>query len=360
MLKYLQSLPIDNAFRRYSKDAFSRADEADDAVFYAEDRFVSHVDSVALSTITDVIAQLVREKEPVLLDLMASWDSHLPDTIQPARVIGLGLNENELSENKALSEFVIHDLNKNPQLPFDNGAFDAVTCTLSIDYMTRPQEVFQEVNRILKPGGLFLVTFSNRFFPPKVVKIWRETCEEERVLLVADFFDGSPGFEQPRVFVSKGRPRPKDDKYAHLGIPSDPVYAVYADKRGGIENSRRIVVDRQQVEHRFSPEEIQQRKRRVKDTGCCPYCDERLKKWEVPDSPYIEWSSEFQYICFNDECAYFVGGWNMMASQGNPCSYRFMYDPPTDGCHPIPVLSSKALRDGIVHDEQVSSTTHAT
>jgi SAM-dependent methyltransferase len=351
MLRYLQSLPVENAIRRFSKDAFSRTDETDDAVFYAKDRFVSHLDSVALSTIEDVIGQLVIDEEPVILDLMASWDSHIADTIHPAKMIGLGLNENELSENKALSEFVIHDINKNPRLPFDSGVFDAVTCSLSVDYMTHPLEVFREVVRILAPGGLFLVTFSNRFFPPKVVRIWRDASEEERVLLVADFFDEAPGFEQPRVFVSKGKPRPKDDKYAHLGIPSDPVYAVYAAKRGGFDKSRKIIVDLQRTPYPFSKEEIEQRRSRVKDTFRCPYCDERLNKWEVPDSPYIEWPSEFQYICFNDECAYFVGGWHTMASQGNPCSYRFMYDPPTDGCHPIPVLSRQALRDGIVNGE---------
>jgi len=129
------------------------------------------------------------------------------------------------------------------------------------------------------------------------------------------------------------------------------VYAVYAVKRGGFDNTRKIVVDRQRVPHPFNEEEIEQRKRRVKVTFRCPYCDERLAKWEVADSPYIEWPSEFQYICFNDQCAYFLGGWGAMATQGNPCSYRFMYDPPTDGRHPIPVLSREALKDGIIDSE---------
>ena len=101
----------------------------------------------------------------------------------------------------------------------------------------------------------------------------------------------------------------------------------------------------------FNEDEIAARRRRVKETFRCPYCDEKLAKWRVPDSPFNEWPSEFQYICFNDECAYFVGGWGTMASQGNPCSYRLMYDPLTDGCHPIAVLSPNALRDGIVKKE---------
>jgi SAM-dependent methyltransferase len=349
MFTYLNSLPVANKrLGRFPSDAFARADETDDALFYAQERLVSHLDSVALRTVEDVIAQLVIEQEPVILDLMASWDSHIPDSVQPAKVVGLGLNERELSANRALSEFVVHDLNKDPRLPFVDGQFDAAICTVSVDYMTRPLDVFREVGRVLQPGGLFLVVFSNRFFPPKVVKIWREAGEEERVLLVADLFDESAVFDLPRVFVSRGKPRPKDDKYAQLGIPSDPVYAVYSDRRGGFDLRRKIVVDRQRIPYPVSEEEIGERKARIKDTLRCPYCDEMLEKWEVPDTPFVEWPSEFQFICFNDECAYFLGGWSTMASQGNPCSYRFMYDPLTDGCHPIPVLSRDALREGIV------------
>ena len=352
MFRYSNSL---SAARRslagFPRDAFARTDETDDAIFYAQERIVSHLDSVALRTVEDVIAQLVIEEEPIILDLMASWDSHIPNSIEPAEVVGLGLNEDELSANEALSEFVVHDLNKDPRLPFADGQFDAVICTVSVDYMTRPLEVFRDVGRVLQPGGLFLVIFSNRYFPPKVVKMWRETSEEERVLLVADFFDETAAFEQPRVFVSRGKPRPKDDKYAHLGIPSDPVYAVYADRRGGFDLRRKIVADRQRIPYPVSEEEIQRRKTRVKDTLRCPYCDQGLEKWKVPDTPFVEWPSEFQFICFNDVCAYFVGGWGAMASQGNPCSYRFMYDPLTNGCHAIPVLTAKALREGIVEGE---------
>ena len=95
-------------------------------------------------------------------------------------------------------------------------------------------------------------------------------------------------------------------------------------------------------------EEISAKKRIVKETLCCPYCDLPLDKWEVPDSPFIEWPSQYQFICFNDECSYFKRGWETMARQGGVGSYRFMFDPPTGGCYNVVVLSSDALRDGIV------------
>jgi len=103
------------------------------------------------------------------------------------------------------------------------------------------------------------------------------------------------------------------------------------------------------TEYPFSNQEIQKRTHEVKTTLRCPHCDTKLDKWQVPDTPFMEWASEFQYICFNDDYAYFKAGWRAMASQGNSCSYRFMYDPSSDGCHPIPVLTKEALREHIVY-----------
>jgi hypothetical protein len=93
-------------------------------------------------------------------------------------------------------------------------------------------------------------------------------------------------------------------------------------------------------------------KRHVPEAFCCPHCGVKLSKWEVPDSPFNEWPSEYQYICFNDECSYFVGGWETLAAQGSFGSYRFMYDPTTGGCHPVAVLSKAALRDGIMGSQE--------
>ena len=335
---YAQDVP-------FPADAFRRLDESDDARFYATDRFVQHLDSLALSTIEQLVGGLVTEAEPRVLDLMASWDSHLPSVLAGATVVGLGLNERELAENPALSEHVLHDLNRDPVLPFPTDTFDAVLCTVSVDYLTRPVEVFRDVARVLKPGGLFLVTFSNRFFPPKVVSIWRDASEEERVDLVRAYFARSGGFAEPRLFVSKGRPRPETDRYAGLGVPSDPVYAVFADAQGG-SGATRPLPDLFAVER----EAVRKRKRAVSKSLRCPHCMEQLSKWEVPQTPFTQWSSTYQYVCFNDECPYYAGGWNTLAGQGNRGSHRFMYDPDSGGCHSMPVPSAKAFRTSIVSD----------
>ncbi|MGA7875256.1 MAG: methyltransferase domain-containing protein, partial [Desulfoferrobacter sp.] len=235
--KLEETLSIDDLF---GKNAFSRLDETEDGIFYARDRFVSHLDSTALGTVEKLIGQLVVEQNASILDLMAGWDSHIPAEIKPSRVVGLGLNKNELEQNSSLTEYVLHDLNKNSSLPFPDVSFDAVINVVSVDYMTKPIETFREVGRILKPGGLFLVIFSSRMFPQKATQVWRQAGENERIILVEEFFRYSEMFEVPKVFVSKGMPRPQDDKYAHLGIPSDPIYAVYADRigAGGSHKSR--------------------------------------------------------------------------------------------------------------------------
>ncbi|GLI35238.1 methyltransferase domain-containing protein [Desulforhabdus amnigena] len=337
----------------FAPGAFSRMDETDDKSFYARDRFVQHLDRLALSTVEKLVGELINEEKPVILDLMAGWDSHIPNTLSPSRVVGLGLNRNELTQNKALSDFVIHDLNEETALPFPDNTFDAVINTVSVDYMTRPFEVFSEVKRILKPGGLFLVIFSNRMFPQKATRVWQESSEQERVVMVEQFFNLTEGFEKPRTFVSKGRPRPKDDKYAHLGIPSDPVYAVYADKKGAPAHKKPRPEVRVYSEHEWSDEELKQRMQNVKHTLLCPYCGEKMKKWRVPVSPFSTWDIEFAYICFNDECGYLLRGWESMSRQGNRgYSYRVMYDPARNCCMPLPVPTLHALKEGIVEDEE--------
>ncbi|MFC1534996.1 class I SAM-dependent methyltransferase [Thermodesulfobacteriota bacterium] len=336
----------------YYDDAFSRLDENDDSLFYQKDRFVNHLDETALKTVEHLIGLLIREKDPVMLDLMAGWDSHIPDSIKPKRLVALGLNKRELEANSLVTDAMIHDLNKDPLLPFSNNTFDAVICTVSVDYMTMPVEVFKEVQRILKPGGVFIVIFSNRMFPQKAVKVWREADDNERLILVQEFFEAAGGFERIREFVSVGRPRPKDDKYSSTVTASDPVYAVYAVKQGGPPSWYPREILPPEYGEKVRKEEMEIRKRRIKDTLKCPHCGESLKKWKVPDNPFCyTWDCEYMYICFNDECPYFVRGWDLMSSQGNRgTSYRLMYNPEKDRCMPVPVPSPKALREGILED----------
>ncbi|KAL9255034.1 hypothetical protein AKJ16_DCAP10465 [Drosera capensis] len=79
--------------------------------------------------------------------------SHFPAGYKQERVVGLGLNEEELKRKRASTEYVVQDLKINPQLPFEDRSFDVITNVVSVDYLTKPIEVFREMCRVLKPGA---------------------------------------------------------------------------------------------------------------------------------------------------------------------------------------------------------------
>ena len=197
-----------------------------DAAFYATPRKVGHVDSQARENIAKVYSRLLSGRQRVL-DLMAGWQSHLPDGVTAT---GLGMNTEEMSENPALSSHVVHDLNADPALPFADRAFEAVICSLSVEYLTHPLEVFSEIARVLEPGGLCVMVFSHRWFPDQAVRIWTELHEFERAGLVTEYFRQSGGFKDLSALSERGWPRPMDarDRYYPLIQHSDPVHVVWA------------------------------------------------------------------------------------------------------------------------------------
>lgn len=214
----------------FSDAPFIRRDEQDDRLFYERPRLVHHLDLTARDMVADVYRRFVKDGMQVL-DLMSSWTSHLPEGVRPAKVSGIGMNHAELEQNSRLSDFKVHDLNADPRLPFAGGTFDAVLCTVSVEYLTRPIDIFRDVARVLKPGGIFVVTFSNRWFPPKVIRIWEELHEFERVGLVMEYFLRSDTFDNLGTYSMRGLPRPNDDKYARELAYSDPVYAVWGNTK---------------------------------------------------------------------------------------------------------------------------------
>ncbi len=84
-----------------------------------------------------------------------------------------------------------------------------------------------------------------------------------------------------------------------------------------------------------------------KTSPCCPYCGQKMKKWRVPVAS--TWPNDFFYVCFNDECPYFVEGWqHMWEKQATKASYRCRIDPDTGKSAPIPVWSYDALKQDII------------
>lgn len=185
--------------------------------FYAQPRLVNHIDDGAIAALGEFYRRALPDGGHVL-DLMSSWVSHLPADVTYAGVTGLGLNQVELERNPVLTRRTVHDLNENPALPYATDEFDGAIVSVSIQYLTQPVEVFAEVGRVLKPGAPFAVTFSNRMFPTKAIRIWQLLGDEARANLVALYFELSGAFEKARAFDLSPAPG-----------RSDPVYAVVAE-----------------------------------------------------------------------------------------------------------------------------------
>lgn len=159
-----------------------------------------------------------------VLDLCASFTSHYPPGAAEryfARCAVLGLNGLELAANKGASEWKVHNLNEKPAMPFyETGAFDVVTCSLSADYLTSPREVFEEIFRVLKPGGLACMAFTNRCFPNKVVPKWLAPFEDAaHIRHIGSYFH----FTGPWADLAVADVTPP-------GFGTDPMYVVQARK----------------------------------------------------------------------------------------------------------------------------------
>ncbi len=327
-------------------DAFSREDESSDTAFYTRPRLVEHLDVAARERVSQLFDSLIVEDNPRVLDLMAAVSSHLPKHRKISELVGLGLNEEELQANQRLSKYVIQDLNETPALPFDDESFDVVLNTVSVQYITDPGRVFADVGRVLKPGGLFVVVFSDRSFPTKAIKVWELLTAEERIKFVTKFMEETGTFFAPRSYISQGHPRPKDDKYAHLGIPSDPIYAVFADKKGGDPNRPTRTIPHNTVA--MPPDEvIERRKAEIQQTMQCPYCASILYRWRITENPWSTWDHDL-HVCLNDSCPYLVRGWQEMYRQGNSgMSYRLVYDKQKNSYLTIPIPSLNVIKQSV-------------
>ena len=198
---------------------FQREDESDDGLFYSSPRLVVHIDDNAIEAVGRVFLDLI-PPDSVVLDLMSSWRSHWPQGHPKKRMVGLGLNAPEMQDNPDLDEYIIHDLNRNPVLPFEDAAFDAVVITVSAQYLAQPVETFRQINRVLKPGGAFIVTFSNRMFPTKAVRIWRNSTDQGRMELLASYTEAAGNFTGIRAGLVNQEQSP----------PGDPLFAVVCRK----------------------------------------------------------------------------------------------------------------------------------
>jgi SAM-dependent methyltransferase len=192
---------------------FDRADRSRDAGFYSSPRLVTHLDDQAIAAVGALYDDLGISGD--VLDLMSSWVSHF--RTPPAHLTVLGMNSDELAANPSAGVAVVHDLNAEPRLPFPDESFDAVVCCVSVDYLTRPIEVFTDVARVLRSGGPFVCAFSNRCFPTKAVRGWLYADDDQRCEIVEQYFRLAGRWDEPR-----------SQRRTPASHPGDPLFAVWA------------------------------------------------------------------------------------------------------------------------------------
>jgi SAM-dependent methyltransferase len=199
----------------FPPDAFRKQDESPDGEFYAYPRLVNHIDDFAIACVGQAYQRFLPEGGE-FLDLMTSHVSHFPKGMTLGKVAGLGMNAVELSNNPVLSERKIKDLNEDPTLPYEDNRFDGVVICVSIQYLTRPVEVFAEIGRVLKPGAPLVIAFSNRCFPTKAIEAWRLLDDSGHAHLIDEMLPADP---ELRRRVANG------EEY------TDPLFVVVATKK---------------------------------------------------------------------------------------------------------------------------------
>ena len=201
-----------------------KLDESNDEYFYANPKFVYHLDSNFRRYLSKIYQEEIKANSTVL-DLMSSWDSYLPLEKRYKKVIGHGLNKDELEKNKILNTFWIQNFNLSQDIPLESGSVDYCLMVAAWQYLQYPENLTKEIARILSDEGQIFVSFSNRAFWHKAPNIWTYSTEEERLKYVRKVLI-SNGFDEPKLIK-------KFNSQTFSFLPflnKDPFYCLIARK----------------------------------------------------------------------------------------------------------------------------------
>ena len=202
-----------------------KQDNNDDVIFYSKARLVHHLDNSFRAKLRNLYKNYILA-DKVILDLTSSWDSHLPENINYKKVIGHGLNQYELQSNKSLDSYWVQDLNKKQILPLDSNSIDYCLLVAGWQYLQQPELVSTEILRVVKPKGLFIISFSNRAFWTKASNIWIKSNDIERIDYVKKVLTAQ-GWS---IKAIKQDFTNNSSLFSFLNPVSDPFYSVIAHK----------------------------------------------------------------------------------------------------------------------------------
>ena len=201
-----------------------KLDESNDEEFYSDPKFVYHLDANFRNYLSSVYKNEINDNSTVL-DLMSSWVSYLPLEKKYKKVIGHGLNKEELERNKTLNSFWVQNFNLSQKIPLESGSVDYCLMVAAWQYLQYPENITNEVSRILSDKGKILVSFSNRAFWHKAPNIWTTSTEEERVKYVRKVLITN-GFNEPKIIKKFNEPSLNIFNF----LNKDPFYCLIATK----------------------------------------------------------------------------------------------------------------------------------
>ena len=211
-------LEVLNSYQR------QKLDESNDEEFYSDPKFVYHLDANFRHYLSNVYKKEISDNSTVL-DLMSSWDSYLPEEKKFKKVIGHGLNKQELEKNKIFDTFWIQNFNKNQELPLESESVDYCLMVAAWQYLQFPENLTKEILRILTNEGKFIIAFSNRAFWHKAPNIWTTSTEEERIKYVRKVLITN-GFNEPEIIQKFNQPVLNFFNF----LNKDPFYCLIATK----------------------------------------------------------------------------------------------------------------------------------
>ena len=202
-----------------------KLDERNDEEFYSDPKFVYHLDANFRQYLSGVYENEIADCSTVL-DLMSSWDSYLPKGKNYKKVIGHGLNKQELEKNKIFDSYWIQNFNLNQKIPLDSESIDYCLMVAAWQYLQYPENLTNEIVRILRNHGKIIIAFSNRAFWHKAPNIWTSSTEEERVKYVRKVLITN-GFNEPKIIKKFNEPALNIFNF----LNKDPFYCLIATKQ---------------------------------------------------------------------------------------------------------------------------------
>ncbi len=111
-----------------------------------------------------LLTKRIAERLPpnaAVLDLGCGHGNFVIDELLPrfSRRVGLDVSSDTTAGNRSVTELVHGTIE---QLPFPDATFDIVLSLWVLEHVANPQLVFNEVARVLKPGGFFAFVTPNR------------------------------------------------------------------------------------------------------------------------------------------------------------------------------------------------------